>query len=69
MKIRPAAALVCAMTLAAVSAWAAETPSTATTTTASEQKAPEEKAGEKGPVRVEVGTYINQILAIDLKGN
>jgi hypothetical protein len=73
MKTRWAAALVCAMTLAAVSAWAAETPSTATATTsttaASQQKAPEEKAGEKGPVRVEVGTYVNQILAIDLKGN
>lgn len=60
---------------------AAEKPATATTTaaapttsattsTASEQKAPAEKAAaEKEPVRVEVGTYVNQILSLDLKGN
>jgi hypothetical protein len=74
MKIRCAAALVCAISLAAVSAWAAEKPSTTTattpTTTASEPKAPDVSApAEKGPVRVEVGTYVNQILALDLKGN
>jgi hypothetical protein len=51
-------------------------PATATTATttaapaASEQKAPDEKAAaDKGPIRVEVGTYVNQILALDLKGN
>ncbi|HSY50169.1 MAG TPA: hypothetical protein VLC46_15240 [Thermoanaerobaculia bacterium] len=71
MKIRCVLALVCAAALAAVSAWAAETPAaTAATTTASAPKASEEKAAvEKGPVRVEVGTYVNHILALDLKGN
>jgi hypothetical protein len=75
MKIRCAAALVCAVVLAALPALAAvDKPSTttaaATTAATAEQKAPDEKAAaEKGPVRVEVGTYINQILALDLKGN
>ncbi|HEX7676655.1 MAG TPA: hypothetical protein VF713_00910, partial [Thermoanaerobaculia bacterium] len=78
MKISCAAALVCAVTLVSVSAWAAddkpaagETLSPATATTAaSEKKSPDVAApAEKGPVRVEVGTYINQILATDLKGN
>src|SRR5258708_6172465 len=51
-------------------------PTAATTT---DQKAPAEKAedgkaaaeksAESGSVRVEVGTYVNQILALDLKGN
>lgn len=77
MKIRCAAALVCAISFATVSAWAAEKPptttattTTVTTTTASELKTPDGNAGaEKGLVRVEVGTYVNQILALDLKGN
>lgn len=78
MKIRCAAALVCAVTLVSVSAWAADdkpvaaeksSPATATTT-ASEPKATAAAApAGTGPVPVEVGTYINQILAIDLKGN
>jgi hypothetical protein len=71
MRIRCVLALVCAAALAAVSAWAAETPAaTAARTTASAPQASEEKAAvEKGPVRVEVGTYVNHILALDLKGN
>jgi hypothetical protein len=75
MKIRCAAALVCAVVLAALPALAAEdkpstTTAAATTAATAEQKAPDEKAAaEKGPIRVEVGTYINQILALDLKGN
>jgi len=77
MKIRCAAALVCAVTLVSVSAWADDKPvagekssPVTATATASEQKAPAVAAPpEKGPVPVEVGTYINQILAMDLKGN
>jgi hypothetical protein len=46
----------------------AATSTSATTSTPSESKAPE-AAAEKEPIRVEVGTYVNQILALDLKGN
>jgi hypothetical protein len=55
---------------AAATTTAATSTTTATTSTTSEQKAPEEKAAaDKEPIRVEVGTYVNQILALDLKGN
>ena len=85
MKNRCAAALVLALSLFVVPVLAAQdksatgekpatttasTTTSATTSTASDQKAPGEKAAaEKGPVRVEVGTYVNQILALDLRGN
>jgi hypothetical protein len=54
-----------AATPAAASATAPSTPSPT-----GNQKAPADTAAaDKGPVKVEVGTYVNQILSLDLKGN
>ncbi len=61
--------------MVAVSALQAQVPPTTSTTTEKQtapaaQKQPEAATpAEKVPVPVEVGTYVNQILALDLKGN